>query len=721
MRIEWFHRPFLMSGLIALVASLTAVFSLILGGVLLVCLGLLVCFAPGARRSVFGIVFACFAVFFVGAFWRHTVAMRPSKNLVGQTDTLTGVVVHCPDSGRMYTVQVTESTHLPAGTRVLLFCPDVVAPQMYERVTANVKWQALHEDRQSMYWADGVFLMAYPTGYGEQSVVYTTTEENSVRHTLFAWRENLANRLWRILPGQDGAVLAGLCLGVDNRLTDATYASFRNSGLPHLLVVSGLHVTVFATALFWVSRFLRLGRRLGVVLSMAGVVFFCLLVGLSPSVVRAGTACVLMLAGQLFRRRPDSLNSMGFALTVLLACNPYAVLDVGLQLSFSAAAGVVLLSPRLLETLTAHCPEEETGYRYFLFFLWKKAAAALSVSLGASVFLTPLLCLLFGRLSLYTLFANLLTVMVAGWLLVLGFVMLCIPNISIFQVLQHVAVRLATVGCRWLRGIAQLLGGDNSTVYAGRLWQMVFLCGACVLVGVLLLADKRVLFRRVLCCLGYLLLLACCVSRSMSAGALTVQVIPYDGTAALLLSKHGQYALLLPDGDGLQTVNYAIRDSACDELDFVLLAQGQTTDAGTLKTVLDTAPTERVLSHTADWSVGCPYTVETIRTDSRLSFWTDCALICSSAGWWRLEIGTSSLVFVFESAQTCPAAGCVLACDGALTAWPEAAQCVVISADKTAESVSLLPTKEQPTTVVAGRPCYLSTRGNGEWSVTRWE
>lgn len=717
MEIDWFRRPFLVSGLLAVAACLAAVFSPVVGGVIIVCLLLLLFAVPGYRRGAVAVIFVCFALFLLSTLWRHHAAMRLPERLAGKSDTVTGVVVQCPDSGRMYTIELTDSTLLPAGTRVVLFCPDMAAPQMYERMSATVEWHPLYEQRQYTYWADGVFLMGYPADYGEESVAYAETEENSVRHTLFDWRESLAERLWQGLPGEDGAVLAGLCLGQDSRLTDTTYAAFCNSGLPHLLVVSGLHVTAFATAVFWLTRFLRLGRRLRVVCPMAGVGLFCLLVGLSPSVLRAATACLIMLAGQLLRRRPDSLNSMGFALTVLLVWNPYAVFDIGLQLSFCASAGVVLLSPRLKEALTAALPEERSGWRWLLCLVWERAAGALSVSLGATLFLTPLLCLLFRRLSVYTLLANLLTVAVAGWALVLGFVLLCIPDVGFFHVLQQIVARLAEMACRWLRGIAHLLGAEKSTVYVGRLWQSVFVVGACVLLGVLLLADKRGLCRRVACCLCGLFLLAHGVTMSLSADTVTVRVIAQEDTAALLLSKEGRHALLLPDGTSLQPVQYAMRNSPCEALDFVWLAQGEPADAGTLKAVLDVAPAARVLSGTADWAMGCPYTVESVDAEDEISFWTNCRATYSPAGWWRLEMGNSSLIFVFAQAQTCPPADCVLAVQEALRVWPEAGQYIVLCEGETTTAAA----PESAVAVAAEQPCYLSTRGNGDWSVTRWE
>ena len=69
-------------------------------------------------------------------------------------------------------------------------------------------------------------------------------------------------------------------------------------------------------------------RRLSALLTAAIVLIFMALTGFTPSVTRAGVMCLVLLAGQMVRREADSLNSLGLSLLLILAANPFAVMDV---------------------------------------------------------------------------------------------------------------------------------------------------------------------------------------------------------------------------------------------------------------------------------------------------------------------------------------------------------------------------------------------------------
>lgn len=139
--------------------------------------------------------------------------------------------------------------------------------------------------------------------------------------------------------------MTAMCTGDKTALSPDVTFGFRQAGLSHLLAVSGLHMAILAQAVLGLLRFLRVPRRWAALGAAGVVVPFMLLTGMTPSVVRSGVMCLVLLAGQLLRRRADSRNSLGFALLLLVLPNPYVVLDVGLQLSFAATVGLVALGP----------------------------------------------------------------------------------------------------------------------------------------------------------------------------------------------------------------------------------------------------------------------------------------------------------------------------------------------------------------------------------------
>jgi len=178
--------------------------------------------------------------------------------------------------------------------------------------------------------------------------------------TVVAVRSYVHRQIRRYIPTDNGrAVLQALLLGDRSRVTDEQRERFAQTGLLHLLAVSGLHVFLVGMVVYVLLRPLlmrvRLPRtaveRMRAVLTVALLGLYMLLTGGRPSVVRAVIMAALFIGGILFQRSASSLNTLGVAALVLLAVRPPALFDVGFQLSMTAVAGIITLNPRLLEMM----------------------------------------------------------------------------------------------------------------------------------------------------------------------------------------------------------------------------------------------------------------------------------------------------------------------------------------------------------------------------------
>jgi competence protein ComEC len=186
-------------------------------------------------------------------------------------------------------------------------------------------------------------------------------------------------------------VVMGDTVGIDQGWMDA----FRRSGTAHMLSVSGLHVASLAAIIIALAGFARLSRKAGFVAAAAAAVLMVPFVGSSPPILRSAVMIVVVLGGRLVGRRRDQWQGLAFAALVVLALNPFAIFDVGFQLSFCAFAGMVaLVGP--LERLLHRFPDS--------------VRANLAVSLAATLGTAPVSFLVFGRTSLISPLANLLVV-----------------------------------------------------------------------------------------------------------------------------------------------------------------------------------------------------------------------------------------------------------------------------------------------------------------------
>jgi competence protein ComEC len=146
-------------------------------------------------------------------------------------------------------------------------------------------------------------------------------------------------------PGVKAA--RALVLGERGALDADFRRSLRRFGLSHLFAVSGLHVALLGLLVHWLLRGLR--HRARVVLTMLAVIAYLILVGARPSIVRA-TGMSLLAFGAMWSQRPaHSRQALCLAAGALIIVDPELVLNLGYQLTVSATAGILWLSPVLEE------------------------------------------------------------------------------------------------------------------------------------------------------------------------------------------------------------------------------------------------------------------------------------------------------------------------------------------------------------------------------------
>jgi len=235
-----------------------------------------------------------------------------------------------------------------------------------------------------------------------------------VQNALVSVRAHVRRQVDWYVPSAGGrAVLRALLLGDRSRITDAQRDRFAKTGLMHLLAVSGLHVFLVGMVLYALLRPFLLRIRLRwrtaevvrATLTIIVLVFYMLLTGGRPSVVRAVIMATLFIGSIFFQRSAHPLNTLGVAALILLAVRPPMLFDVGFQLSMAAVSGIVTLNPRFLEMV----PER---YRTSEVLDWgvSTGAASAAAILGTA----PVLLYHFGWVSAAGLLLNMVGIPCTG-------------------------------------------------------------------------------------------------------------------------------------------------------------------------------------------------------------------------------------------------------------------------------------------------------------------
>jgi competence protein ComEC len=250
-----------------------------------------------------------------------------------------------------------------------------------------------------------------------------------------------------VAPGLHGArrgVVEGVVLGDEQGLSTQLRDRFRASGLYHLLAVSGQNVALVAAGALVLAWLLGLPRWLGQVAALGAIGAYVLAVGAQPSVVRAGVAGALVSLAWLAARASDRWYFLLLGALVLLAWNPYDLLEAGFQLSFVAVAAIFILVPRLRGVLD--------GYP-----LPGKLAAAIAVSTACGLATAPVLWLQFHAVPLLTVPANVLAEPAVAPLLYLAFA--AAATGPLFPPVSAGIAWLNGLCAAYVAGCARLFGG----------------------------------------------------------------------------------------------------------------------------------------------------------------------------------------------------------------------------------------------------------------------
>jgi competence protein ComEC len=220
---------------------------------------------------------------------------------------------------------------------------------------------------------------------------------------IYAFRSYTVERVYRIFPNPEAALLAGILLGDDNGMPAELQQAYVNTGTAHIIAISGFNIAIIA-GLFVLLFSRLLGKCKGAIAAVIGITVYTVLVGATASVVRAAIMGGLAIFAAQAGRRQNGLVTLAFTGAVMALINPNVLWEVGFQLSFAATLGMILYAGPFqdwFKRLLARCLPASTA---------RKVAGAVGAgvlfTLAAQLTTLPIMAYQFGRISLVALLAN---------------------------------------------------------------------------------------------------------------------------------------------------------------------------------------------------------------------------------------------------------------------------------------------------------------------------
>lgn len=170
------------------------------------------------------------------------------------------------------------------------------------------------------------------------------------------WRASMHGsiiaKIHQLWPASDATLMDAMVLGEESFLRNSTRTEFQRSGTYHLLVVSGMNLSILALAIFWTLRLFRLDPAVAAVTTVVVAFAYAFVVGVGPPVWRAALMLAVYLGARLLYRGRNMLNAIGAAAIGVLIADPNALFGASFQLTFLAVFIIAGIGEPLLQRST---------------------------------------------------------------------------------------------------------------------------------------------------------------------------------------------------------------------------------------------------------------------------------------------------------------------------------------------------------------------------------
>ena len=235
----------------------------------------------------------------------------------------------------------------------------------------------------------------------------------------------------KLLPEQEAELEQGILLGDTSDIESDIKDDFRECNLSHMLAVSGAHLSYLVLGINTVLSKKAFGIRRRKILSIIFILIFMVIVNMSPSVVRAGISTIIAIFATLIYRKQDTYTTISIALLLTLLNNPFAIFDVGLQLSYLATLSIIIFYSKFTQKQFDNKVKQ---------YLYESAMLTLS----ANILILPITIYEFNTIPINSIISNLLAGPLLGICIILGMFTVILSTVC-FPISKLIAFPLQTI------------------------------------------------------------------------------------------------------------------------------------------------------------------------------------------------------------------------------------------------------------------------------------
>ena len=273
-------------------------------------------------------------------------------------------------------------------------------------------------DFQKQSAIKGIFFKASINNISEFSLI--GKDYNKISRFIHRNQEWIVETLIHSLKNKENSGLAeAILIGYRDDLDQSLLNSYINTGVVHVIAISGLHVGLIFSIISLIIKSIAgqaMGRWISLCITLPAIWWFTILTGSTASVVRSALMSTFIIIGNSSEKKPVTLNSLLAAAFIQMIYDPDVISDLGFQLSYSAVSSILIFNPLINSLLFVKNKFIESGW------------SMVCVTLAAQLLTTPISIYHFHQFPVLFLLTNLVAVPLSSILLIAE-IMLCVANL----------------------------------------------------------------------------------------------------------------------------------------------------------------------------------------------------------------------------------------------------------------------------------------------------
>lgn len=346
----------------------------------------------------------------------------------------------------------------------------------------------------------------------------------------------------KYLPGRNGAIARAITIGDKSELDEKVADYFKFCGTSHLLVISGLHLSLVSIFIVnFLNKFSKL-RKYASYIGIACLLIYSAITGFSVSVIRAGAMVAAVLVARMFNRDADSINSIGLAVGFILLINPFAPFSVALWLSVLSTLGILAYSGELYTWIN----EKFQGNSITEKSVYQLIVKSFSISFATMVFTLPVFIFKFKMVSVVSVLTNFLMVDLALVMMICTFVGV-FSHIIFLRPISQICFLITGLIGEFLHTIAEKIGmSEWSTISLEHKYYEYFFAVAVVCIAITLLIKKHkpdlIKYTTILLSLSFIILTTYCVWFNYNTP--TIEIVGTDRNPIITVNYNNETVLI---------------------------------------------------------------------------------------------------------------------------------------------------------------------------------